>query len=121
VKIGGLLLAERAGNVGPLRPTISGNFSSDVLQVYLELSSDAPEQLKNASVVVEVAEREDDRALDSAEAVFPDTPGAGPVRAGQASVTIALLPPGEYVARAVISVFGRKAGQVVRPFTIVAK
>jgi len=59
--------------------------------------------------------------LDSAEAVFPDTPGGGPVRVGQASVTIALLPPGDYVARAVISVFGRKTGQVVRPFTIVAK
>jgi VWFA-related protein len=121
VKIGGLLLAERAENVGPLRPAVSANFSSDFLQTYLELSSDAPEQLKNASVVVEVARGETDRALDSAVAVFDDNPDSARVRVAQASVTIALLPPGDYVARAVISVFGRKAGQVVRPFTIVEK
>jgi hypothetical protein len=36
-------------------------------------------------------------------------------------VTIALLPPGNYVARAVINVFGRKAGQIVRPFRILTK
>ena len=31
---------------------------------------------------------------------------------------IALLPPGDYVARAVSSVSGRKVGQVVRPFRV---
>ncbi len=94
VKIGGLLLAERAENVGPLRPAVSANFSSDFLQTYLELSSDAPEQLKNASVVVEVARGENDRALDSAVAVFHDTPDSGRVRVGEASVTIAVAAAG---------------------------
>ena len=32
---------------------------------------------------------------------------------------IALLPPGEYVARAVVTVTGRKVGQVVRPFRVI--
>ncbi len=32
---------------------------------------------------------------------------------------IALLPPGDYVARAIVNVAGRKAGQVTRPFRII--
>jgi predicted Zn-dependent protease len=44
--------------------------------------------------------------------------GADKRRVAEAGVPIALLPPGEYVARAVISVGGRKVGQVVRPFRV---
>jgi hypothetical protein len=40
---------------------------------------------------------------------------------GEAALPIALLSPGDYVVRAVINVFGRKAGQVVRPFRIVPR
>jgi VWFA-related protein len=120
VRIGGPLLAARDNDTGPLRPAITGDFSSDVLHAYLELYSDAPEQLTNASVVVEVAQENVGRTLDSGAVTFQ--PQTDPrVRVGEASVTIALLPPGDYVVRAVINVFGRKAGQVVRPFRIVKK
>lgn len=118
VRIGGPLLAARDGGSGQLRPAVTGEFTGDVLHAYLELYSDAPEQLRNTSVVVEVAQRDVGRTLDSAPVIFqPAADPAGPL-AGEAAVPIALLPSGDYVVRAVITVFGRKAGQVVRPFRI---
>jgi VWFA-related protein len=120
VRIGGPLLAARDSDTGPLRPAITGDFSTDVLQAYFELYSDAPEQLNNASITVEVAQQDVGRTLDSAPVTFQ--PQTDPrARVGEASVPIALLPPGDYVLRAVINVFGRKAGQVVRPFRIVKR
>jgi VWFA-related protein len=120
VRIGGPLLAARDNDTGPLRPAINGDFSSDILHAYFEFYSDAPEQLSNTSVVVEVAQQDVGRTLETAPLTFQ--PQTDPrVRVGEASVTIALLPPGDYVVRAVVNVFGRKAGQVVRPFRIVAR
>jgi hypothetical protein len=40
-------------------------------------------------------------------------------RVAEAVIPIALLPPGEYIARAVVSVGGQKLGQVSHPFRIV--
>ena len=121
VRIGGPLLAAREGESGSLRPSITGDFSSDFLHVYLELYSEAPEQLNNASVLVEVAQADVGRALDSAPVRFQPADARSTARTGEASVPIALLPPGDYVVRALVNVFGRKAGQVVRPFRIVPK
>jgi VWFA-related protein len=120
VRIGGLLLAERLNANTPMRPAVGGEFSTDTLHAYLELYSEAEEQLKNASVVVEIAQSHDSPALDTAAANFHDSETPG-MRIAESSVTIGLLPPGDYVARAVVNVFGRKAGQIVRPFRIVKK
>jgi VWFA-related protein len=121
VRIGGPLLAAREGESGPLRPAITGTFSGDLLHAYLELYSDAPEQLQNASVSIEVAQENVGRTLDSAPVVFQPAASGTRTLVGEAAVPIALLPPGAYVARAIITVFGRKAGQVVRPFRIVPR
>ena len=100
-------------------PAVAADFTGSQLHGYLELLSEVPEQLTNATVVVEVAQDETGRALDSSPARFQTgRPGAAGRRYVEASVPIALLPPGEYVARAVISVSGRKVGQVVRPFRV---
>jgi VWFA-related protein len=102
-----------------LPPAVAADFTGGQIHGYLELSSEVPEQLTNASVVLEVAQDESARALDSTPARFqPVRPGTEGKRNVEASVPIALLPAGEYVARAVISVNGRKVGQVVRPFRI---
>src|SRR5262249_21740591 len=70
------------------------------------------------TVVVEIAENAQARALDSAAVRFQ--PGDEPLRrVAEASVPIAFLPPGQYVARAVVSSGGRKIGEVTRPFRIV--
>ena len=102
-----------------LPPAVAADFTGDELHAYVELFSEAPEQLKNATVVMEVAQNESARALDSVPARFQQVPaGADRRRVAEAGVPIALLPPGEYVARAVISVSGRKVGHVVRPFRV---
>jgi VWFA-related protein len=100
-------------------PAVAADFTGSQLHGYLELLSEVPEQLSNATVVVEVAADETGRALDSSPARFqPGQAATEGRRYVEASVPIALLPTGEYVARAVISVSGRKVGQVVRPFRI---
>ena len=118
VRIGGLLLAERAADNLPLRPGAGGRFSSDTLFAYLELYSPVPEQLRDASVVVEIAATVESRALESAVAVFHDDDGPGRGRAAEAILPLTFLKPGDYVARAIVSVAGRKVGQIVRPFRV---
>ena len=80
-------------------PRISPATSS---AAYVELFSEVPEQLQNATVVMEVAQDETSRALDSTPARFQQVQaGADRRRVAEAGVPIALLPAGEYVARAV--------------------
>jgi VWFA-related protein len=100
-----------------LPPAVAADFTGDELHAYLELFSDVPEQLRSATVVMEVAQAETSRALDSTPARLQQTPSENR-RAAEAGVPIGLLPPGEYVARAIVSVGGRKVGQVVRPFRV---
>jgi VWFA-related protein len=115
-----LLIADNSvrGSDG-LPPAVAADFAGDEIHGYVELFSEVPEQLRNATVVMEVAQDESSRALDSTPARFQQVQtGADKRRVAEAGVPIALLPPGEYVARAVISVGGRKVGQVVRPFRV---
>jgi tetratricopeptide (TPR) repeat protein len=115
-----LLIAENTGTTAAgVLPAVAGEFSTDTLYGYLELYSDAPTALNEATVVFEVANEEQARALDSgAGRSQPPSTEMPTRRTVEGSVSIALLPPGDYVARAVISIRGQKAGQVVRPFRI---
>ena len=99
-----------------LPPAVASDFTGDELHGYVELFSEAPEQLKNATVVIEVAQNETARALDSTPARFQLQGDRR--RVAEAGVPIALLPPGDYVARAVVMVSGKKVGQVARPFRV---
>ena len=115
-----LLIADNSARGAEGLPlAVAADFSGDEIRGYIELFSDAPEQLKNATVMMEVAKDEESRALDSVPARFQTIQAAADRRrVAEAGVPIALLPPGEYVARAIISVSGRKVGQVARPFRV---
>ena len=115
-----LLLADNtAQNAGDAPPPVAADLNGDQLHAYLELLSEAPEQLTNATVVVEVAQTEAGAAIESAPARLQAADRAGGRRRTvEAGLPIGLLPAGEYVARAVISVSGRKVGHVVRPFRV---
>ena len=115
-----LLIADNTPqNAGDAPPPVAADLTGDELHAYLELLSEAPEQLTNATVVIEVAQTEAGNAIDSAPARLQAAAMAGGRRRiVEAGLPIGLLSPGEYVARAVISVSGRKVGQVVRPFRI---
>ena len=114
-----LLLGEEGGNGGSLIPTVTANFNGELLHGYLEVHSEAPETLKNATVDIEVASTADARAIESAAARMVDQPATSGRRAAEGVVPIALLPAGDYVARAVVTVAGQRMGQVSRPFRIV--
>jgi VWFA-related protein len=115
-----LLIAEKRPAADGVVPIVGGEITSGVVNNYIELYSDAPEVLQNATVMFEVAQDEQARALDGAAGrLQPPPPDAPPNRrALEGSVPVGLLPPGNYVARAVISIDGRKAGQVARPFRV---
>src|SRR5204862_7965527 len=55
-------------------------------------------------------------ALVAAPARMTASPGDG--RTAQGAISLALIPPGRYVARAVVSIGGKPMGQVVRPLTV---
>ena len=114
-----LLLGEEGGSGGSLIPTVTANFSGDLLHGYLEVHSEAAAALKNATVDIEVASSADARPIESAAARMVDQPSASGIRAAEGVVPIALLPAGDYIARAVVTVAGQRVGQVSRPFRIV--
>ena len=76
---------------GGVLPAVSASFSGSTLQAYVELFSEAPEQLEKASVVMEVAEREDGPTLDAAAASLKQPGAVGSERrTAEAGVPIAL-------------------------------
>ena len=101
------------------QPVVGGEFTSGMVNGYIELYADETDLLKNTTVMFEVAADAQSRALDGAAGrVQPATADAPNRRALEGSIPIALLPPGDYVARAVVSTDGRKVGQVTRPFRV---
>jgi len=116
-----LLIADNTvrGSSGGLPPVVAADFTGDELHIYLELFSEVPEQLRSATVVLDVAQTDSSASLNSAAARFPQpaVPSENR-RAAQGIVPIGILPPGEYVARAITSVGGRRVGQVARPFRV---
>jgi VWFA-related protein len=121
IRVGGPLLAGRENDTGPVRPAVAGEFSSDVLHAYVELYSEVPEQLGRVRLTVELVPREGTRPVERSDVQFHESRDAGRTRVGEAALTIGLLPPGEYVLRAILSAAGREAGRVVRPVRILEK
>ena len=112
-----LIADDTRSSGGALPPAVAADFAGDELHGYIELFSDVPERLNDATVVIEVAQTESGRALDSVPARFQQVASANR-RVAEAGVPIGTLPAGEYVARAVILDGGRRIGQVVRPFRV---
>ena len=104
---------------GTIAPTVSGEFSGDTLHTYMELFADSPVAFDNTSARVDITPIGGTRPVESAPAVLQTAGDDARVRAAAASVTIALLPAGSYVAHAVVSVEGKEVGDMTRPFRIV--
>jgi VWFA-related protein len=111
------------GESATVIPTITGEVSGDQLHVYLELFSDAPAGFDGASVSIEVSPAGAATVVETAPASLQPADAAGKnddrCRAAAGAVPLSLLPAGSYVARAVVSVDGRKVGQMTRPFRLV--
>jgi len=117
-----LLVGDEDGGdpaAGGVAPTISGNLSGGLLHVYMELFADSPVGFDGTSVSIEVVPAEGSAVVDSAPAVLQLVAGDDRCRAAAGAVPISRLPKGNYLARAVISLDGRKVGQMTRPFRVV--
>ena len=114
-----LLLADEKTGSGSAEPVVGREFTSGTVNNYIELYAEAADVLKNTTVMFEVAKDAQARALDGAAGrVQPATADSPNRRTLEGSIPLALLPPGDYVARAVVSTDGRKVGQVTRPFRV---
>ena len=116
-----LMIGERVGaETDGISPAVTGDISADVLHGYVELYADSEDALKDMSVAFEVASNAESRAIESAPARLVRNTRNPNARSAEAVVPVALLPPGDYIARAVINVGGRTTGQVNRPFRVPA-
>jgi VWFA-related protein len=119
LRVADLLLAEEIDTGSEATPSIGGEFTSGMVNTYLELYSDVVETLKSATVMFEVAESEEGRAMDGAvgrvRASSVESPNR---RAVEARFKTTVLPPGNYVVRAVVSADGRRLGHITRPLRI---
>lgn len=115
LRIGELMLAEVVGRVA--RPTVDGRINADSLMAYAEIYSDTPAALQGATIAIEIGKTENDTAVERAALKFSDRKLDGR-RSAEGAVPIAMLPAGDYVARAVATLDGKVVGQVTRPFTV---
>jgi len=113
-----LMLAPPADRPGAsLRPVVEARGDGAALAALVELYG--PEAaFEGAGVSIEVAVDAAGPALLQVPAT--SVPGSGSRRVVQSLVPISLLPPGPYVARAVLAVRGKSTGQVVRSFRVTA-
>ena len=102
-------------------PTITGELSGRQLFAYMELFADSPAAFEGTTVAIEVLPAGGTHVVERGTASLQPVQEGQPVRAVSGSVSMALLTPGAYIARAVITVDGRTAGQMTRPFRLTKK
>jgi VWFA-related protein len=118
LRLGDLMVAAPPRPGDGVRPVVDGRVATETLVGYTELYSEAEPQLSMAQVDFEIAGSVDGRPLAATSMQMGAAPGRGR-RTLQGSLPLALLSPGAYVARAVLSANGRALGRVTRPFTLV--
>jgi VWFA-related protein len=117
LEVSDLLVAPPAARPAmSLRPAVDATSDAGAIVGLVDLYGTDASALKSATVAMEVAADETAPALVSAPARLSEATDGQ--RSAQGAVSLSLVPPGRYVARAVVSVGGRPAGQVTRPFTI---
>jgi VWFA-related protein len=96
------------------RPRPSGIIDSETLTAMLEMSGTDTNLLSRAKATVEIADAVDGSALVSVEA--RQAQRGNNLRAFAATLRLGVLPPGEYIARAIIKAPGQPDLRLVRPF-----
>jgi VWFA-related protein len=121
ISAGGLEMSDLM--IGPA-PTAGRTFgpSADIgaqggLVARVEMYGQDSARLQKAEVAIEVAEGESGPALVRIPATTADAPESGR-RVAQAGLALGLLPPGDYLVRAVVSMDGKAVAGLVRPFRL---
>jgi VWFA-related protein len=116
--IGDLMLADSPPAAGGgIRPPVEARLSAGRLAAYLEMYANQPDFFSTVQVRIEVATSETGPALASglAEPAIMKDPKS---RVVLAAMSLGALPPGQYVARAIVTRGSEKVGQLSRPFHI---
>jgi VWFA-related protein len=118
IALGDLLLTPaRSLKNGDIRPGVIPKALDGQIATYTELYSNKPGGLADTKVVFEVADSADGPTLRSDIAEVRERPD-GTYRQAMAIVPVTALPPGQYVARAIVSSNGKTVGKLTRPFQV---
>ena len=116
VSISDLIVTAVARGQGGLRPEVHLELDTPALQTVMELSASDPKRLNNARVTFEVSESTNGEAIVSERGRLGNASGGR--RPVSAVMDVGVLPPGQYVARAVVRVAGEDAVTTTRPFEV---
>ncbi|MEO8683039.1 MAG: hypothetical protein ABI665_28595, partial [Vicinamibacterales bacterium] len=117
LNVSDLMLVPQPPNPGETpRPRPSGVIDTDTIFAMLEMTSTNLQQLGKAKVAVQIADGDNGQALVTVDARQASR-GTGQ-RAFAATLKLGVLPPGEYVARAIITAPGQPDSRIVRPFLL---
>ena len=117
LEISDLVLAP-ASDGGAVRPAVDLELAGGGLSALLELAGRDPVRAAGATVALELAESADGPSLLRAP-VAAGTADKDGTRAARIEVAAGLLPPGDYAARAEVSVGGKPVAVITRPFRVV--
>jgi VWFA-related protein len=120
LSMGDLLIAEAAPAGGPpVQPVIEPQVSNGQLAAFLEVYSPGLPSMADLHATLEIVSGEGTRPLTTIT-MTPSKGSSPEVGVLLASVNTAVLPPGRYLARAVVSAGGKPQGHLVRPFRVSA-
>ena len=112
-----LIIVPQPPEAGGLpRPRPSGIVDTDTIFAMIEMNSTDKVALSKAKVAVQIADADTGQALVTADA-RQATRGEGQ-RAYAATMKLGVLPPGEYVARAIVTMPGQAEQRITRPFLL---
>jgi len=115
LSVSDLMLVPQLPNGGELpRPRPSGIIDSETLTAMIEMSGNDANLLSRSKATIEIADAENGSALVSVEA--RQAMRTNNLRAFAATLRLGVLPPGEYIARAILKAPGQPELRLVRPF-----
>jgi VWFA-related protein len=115
LNVSDLMIMPQPPNGGELpRPRPSGIIDSETLTALVEMSGTDTALLGRSKATIEIADAVDGSALVSVEA--RQAMRSNNLRAFAATLRLGVLPPGEYIARAILRVPGQPDLKLVRPF-----
>jgi VWFA-related protein len=116
LEISDLVLAPSSAG-GAVRPAVDLELAGGGLSAFLELAGRDPARVAKATVAIELAESADGPPLLRAP-VDAGAAGKDGTRVATLEIAAGLLPPGDYTARAEVSIEGKPVAVVTRPFRI---
>jgi VWFA-related protein len=116
-----LLIADATGTAAtlPLAPVVGGDITGHTLYGYMEIFSDAADALVKASITLEIASAANPATvLERVPLDLRPSKDNARCRIASGRADLSRMPPGDYIARAVVAVGLDAVGEVKRPFRL---